>query len=89
MSLFDVLPYDSEEFKEAWSDWKEHRKHMKEPLGPVAIKRQLNFLKGLGEQAAIKSIDNSINHNWTGLFPPRMEEKPKEVEIWTGKIYGS
>lgn len=89
-ALFDVLPYDSPDFKQAWEDWILHRQFMKEPLGPMAVKRQLNFLKTLGEAKAIQSIDNSINHNWTGLFPPKetFEVKPYPIAVWDGKKYG-
>ena len=86
--LFDILPYDSDEFKQAWEDWKQHRVFMKEPLGPMAIKRQLNFLKSLGEERAIQSIDNSINYNWTGLFSPKTETI-HETNVWNGKKYGA
>jgi hypothetical protein len=85
--LFEVLPYDSEEFKEAWSDWVQHRAWMKEPVGPIAAKRQLKFLKTLGEADAVKSIENSITHNWTGLFPPKSETIVIQSR-WNGKKYG-
>lgn len=70
-----ALPFSSEEFRTAWMDWIEHRNFKKQPLSPPAIRRQLRFLSTLGEQAAIKSIDNSITHNWQGLFEPK-DEKP-------------
>lgn len=92
--LFEVLPFDSPEFKQAWEDWKEHRKALKAPLTDVASKRQLNFLATLQEAEAIRSIDNSINFNWVGLFAPRAinelhtPTKPQQIGLWDGKKYG-
>lgn len=87
--LFNLLPFDSEEFKEAWQDWEEHRKMMKEPLTPIAKKRQWRFLATLGEKKAIQAIDNSINHNWTGLFEPKEQNAPSyPIQPWSGKKYG-
>jgi hypothetical protein len=88
--IFENLPYDSEEFKEAWNDWVKHREWMKEPLSPMAIKRQFRFLLAMGEKDAIRSIDNSINNNWTGLFPVKAEqiEQTSIIAQWKGKKYG-
>jgi hypothetical protein len=66
-----VLPFTSDAFKELWEDWISFRKEKKEPLGPVAIKRQLKMLAKYDEPTAMIIIENSINSNWTGLFPPK------------------
>lgn len=90
--LFEVLPFDSQEFYEAWTDWKEYRRSIKAPLTEIAAKRQLIFLRDLGEEKAIKSIDASINNNWTGLFEPRTFDVPAtfnvQIGLWDGKKYG-
>jgi hypothetical protein len=90
--LFEVLPFDSERFYEAWSDWKEYRKAIKAPLTSVTTKRHLLFLRDLGEERAIKSIDASINNNWTGLFEPKEFNTPPvynvQIGLWDGKKYG-
>ena len=90
IEIFENLPFDSQEFKEAWEDWTKHREWMKEPLSPIAIKRQFRFLLTLGERDAIKSIDNSINNNWTGLFSVKADvvEKVSNIAKWHGKKYG-
>jgi hypothetical protein len=64
------LPFLSEGFRIAWSDWCQFRKEIKRPLTPTAVSRQLNFLRGLTEAQALASIDQSIRSGWTGLFPP-------------------
>ena len=90
--LFEVLPFDSEEFYNAWTDWKEYRRSIKQPLTEISAKRQLLFLRDLGEAKAIKSIDSSINNNWTGLFEPKEFNAPVaynvQIGLWDGKKYG-
>ena len=90
--LFEVLPFDSEQFYNAWDDWKKYRRSIKAPLTEIATKRQLLFLRDLGEEKAIKSIDNSINNNWTGLFEPKEFNVPVayniQIGLWDGKKYG-
>lgn len=87
----DALPFASAEFKSSWEDWTKHREWMKEPLSPMAVKRQLKFLSFLSEADAIRSIDNSINNNWTGLFEPKKEQTENRqivISQWDGKTYG-
>lgn len=90
--LFEVLPFDSQEFYEAWTDWKEYRRSIKAPLTEITIKRHLLFLRDLGEEKALKSIDASINNNWTGLFEPKEFNVPNtinfQIGLWDGKKYG-
>jgi hypothetical protein len=62
------LPFQSEEFAEAWSDWVTHRKEKKKKLTPSTIKMQLKKLEGIGEIRAIKMIAYSIEKGWEGLF---------------------
>lgn len=90
-TLFEVLPYESEQFKEAWNDFIIHRNQMKEPMTDPAIKRHLKFLASLGEEKAIQSINNSICSNWTGLFPPQETATNQSYPItkWDGKKYGA
>ena len=62
------LPFESDEFAEAWSDWVIHRKEKKKKLTPSTIKMQLKKLEGIGEIRAIKMIAYSIEKGWEGLF---------------------
>jgi hypothetical protein len=62
------LPFESEDFAEAWNDWVVYRKEKKKKLTPSTIKMQLKKLEGIGEVRAIKMIAYSIGNGWEGLF---------------------
>lgn len=67
---FPELPFQSDQFKTAWSEWETHRKEIKKKLTPSTKDKQLSALKTMGEEAAIESINKSITSGWTGIFPP-------------------
>lgn len=60
--------FDTPEFKNAWQDWIQYRKDTKHKLTDLTIKRQLKQLEAMGHDNAIKSIEQSIERGWTGLF---------------------
>ena len=62
------LPFESEEFAEAWNDWVVYRKEKKKKLTPSTIKMQLKKLGSVGEIRAIRMISCSIEKGWEGLF---------------------
>ena len=61
------LPFQSEEFKEAWQKWETFRREIKKPLTNSTIKMQLKQIEAWGEQRAIKIIDNCVLNGWYGL----------------------
>ena len=61
------LPFQSEEFKEAWKKWETFRREIKKPLTNSTIKMQLKQIEAWGEQRAIKIIDNCVLNGWYGL----------------------
>lgn len=63
-----VLPFFSDEFNNAWSDWQKHRKELKKKLTPSTEKKQLDFLGGRPENEAIAILEQSMMNGWTGLF---------------------
>jgi hypothetical protein len=73
------LPFKSDAFKEAWGEWLQYRaKEKKEPVGPIAEKRQLKLLAGYDEQTALAIIDKAINAGWTGLWPSK-DQQPVQL----------
>jgi len=69
--LGDLLPYDSDSFREAWESWKIHRAEIRKKLTPSTIRAQLSKLAKLNdEMLATDTIINSITNGYTGLFPP-------------------
>jgi hypothetical protein len=61
------LPFESEEFREAWQKWITYRKEMKKPLTNSTIKMQFKKIEDWGEQRSIKVILRCIDNSWRGL----------------------
>ena len=61
------LPYESEEFREAWRKWKTFRKEIKKPLTNSTIKMQLKQIAAWGERMSIRIIETNILNGWYGL----------------------
>lgn len=76
------LPFSSEQFKASWIEWEKHRQEIKKKLTPMAVKKQFNFLASLTEEAAIESIENSIQNGYTGLFPPKNSKPQTQNSNW-------
>jgi hypothetical protein len=61
------LPFQSEEFKDAWQKWITYRKEMKKPLTNSTIKMQFKKIQDWGEQRSIRVILRCIDNSWRGL----------------------
>lgn len=83
----EILPFSSSNFRKVWEDWTQHRKEVKKPLTETSKKYQLRRLQAMGEQDAIRSIEQSIANGWQGLFPPityvgrEQQEQPGQALI--------
>ena len=72
---------DDEKFMEAWEEWIQFRAwELKKPVGPIAAKKQLKFLRDQPAQHRVGCIDQSINSGWTGLFPFRGRAEQREFQ---------
>lgn len=77
------LPFQSESFKEAWTDWQQHRREKKASLTPTSIKKQFKELAAWGEARAIAAINHSISRGWQGIFEPSAtgsNSKPQKAD---------
>ncbi len=81
------LPFSSDEFREAWTDWEQHRREIKKPLTPLAIKRQVKTIKAMGEAEAIAAIDRSISARYSDIYLPNTKNKPDHREAKTRREY--
>jgi hypothetical protein len=70
------LPFISDQFKETWNDWIQHRIQKKKKLTQISQSRQLKKLASWGEDRAIAAINLSIEKNWEGIFEPKPESRP-------------
>jgi DNA-binding MarR family transcriptional regulator len=81
------LPFSSDEFREAWNDWEQHRREIKKPLTSTSVRYQLKDLAALGEAEAIAKLTRSISNGWTGIFPASSKAKPDHREAKTRREY--
>ena len=66
-----TLPFDSLEFTDAWNEWQTYLKQKRKTPTELTTTKQLKQLSTLTEQDAIKTLDQSIQNGWQGLFPTK------------------
>ena len=74
-----VLPFESEEFKEAWEMWKEYKKEVwhftfKSHLSEQAMLRKLSRMAEGDEEECLNIIEYSMGNQWQGLFKERKND---------------
>jgi hypothetical protein len=72
-----VLPFASEAFRAAWSDFVKHRGQLKKKFTPLAMEYALRELGEMGEARAIACIRHTISKGWQGLREPDGMEAAK------------
>lgn len=65
------LPFDSEAFRSAWTDWNQHRREVGKCQTAQSVAKQLKACKEVGEPSAIAAINKSIGSGWSGIFPDK------------------
>jgi uncharacterized protein YdaU (DUF1376 family) len=79
-----ILPFDSEEFKTAWKNWKEYKrveknfKFKSDISESIALKKLLADCLGR-ENIALEMIETSISAGWTGLFTPTKKQNYEPI----------
>lgn len=68
-----VLPFHSELFQSAWSDFGKHRSEIRKPLKPTMTKGILAELERMGEARAIAAIRHTIAKGWQGIREPEAQ----------------
>lgn len=67
------IPFKSQEFTDIWNEYLSHRKEKgASNYTPTGLNRVFKGLirdSGNNEEVAIKIIEQSLEKNWTGLFP--------------------
>ena len=58
---------DTPYFREAWSEWVQHRKEKRKPLRPTMVKQQLREMTDWGVQRSVDAIRYTIGRGWEGL----------------------
>ena len=74
----------TETFKAKWREWEHYRRSRKKPISEAAATKQLAMLANLTEAEAIASIDQSIQNDYQGLFPPKTAARPQSRKDYSG-----
>jgi hypothetical protein len=61
---------NSSSFRIAWTDFQEHRRQLHKKLTPLAAKKQLANLAGMGPDRAVAAINHSIAQGWQSIYEP-------------------
>jgi hypothetical protein len=69
-----TLPFESDEFRQAWQDWINHRKEIRKKITPLSARKSFSQFVKIGEARTIAAINNSIMHGWTGIFEAKQSE---------------
>lgn len=56
---------------DAWKEFLQHRKDIKQPVTQAAQTKLLNKLASLSHEQQQATVDKSIENNWRGLFPEK------------------
>ena len=76
------LPFGSDAFAAAWTDFCQHRRELKKKLTPTATRQIFADLAAWGEQRAIAAIRHTIGKGWQGIREPdqRQSQTAKPLE---------
>jgi hypothetical protein len=77
----DLIGPHDERLSKLWCEWVEHRRQAGSKITEIAARRQLKDLKKIGPDRAAAAIENSITKNYTGLYEPKQDGKPKKREL--------
>lgn len=68
------------EVKAAWEEYAQHRKELRKPLTPTAIKRAMRKVEELSlgnPRRALAIIEQSMEENWIGVHPLSKENEER------------
>jgi len=79
----------SHSLKNAYLDYYNYRQEIKKKLTVLAFERILKKYEkwGYDNELIIKSIENSIDNSWTGLFEIQKSQAKKQEKTATGNIF--
>ena len=80
--VVEMIPesVDVPEFREAWTEFLDHRRHMGKPLTAQAVRRQLDHLATLGPTRAVAAIHHSVANGWQGIYEPQEDTRPSHKD---------
>lgn len=68
----------TDRFRTAWMEWLRYKfVERKEPWTPTTIRKNLEMLRGWGEDRAVAAIEESTTRGWQGIFEPKTNQKGK------------
>lgn len=76
-----VLPFGSDVFKEAWSQFQAHRSEIRKPLRPTSTKLCLRELGQMGEARAVAALRHTIAKGWQGIREPDPKDAARNGHV--------
>ena len=76
-----ALPFDSQEFKQSWNGFLEHRRRLRKPMTDRAQGLALKKLPHDNEAEAIRWIDNAVEKGWQGIFEPTPDARDTKAAL--------
>lgn len=64
------LPFDGDDFRDAWLAWCKHRSEIRKPLTETSVNHQLARMVDMGEARALAMMRHTVASGWTGLREP-------------------
>ena len=55
-----------------WAEFVSHRKSIRKPLSALSAQKNMNILAKLSPAQQREAVDATIANNWTGIFPPKV-----------------
>ena len=79
--LFAFPPdLDTDRFRAAWAEWRQHRVELHRPMTPTSERRLLLKLADWGESRAVAAVIYSIEQNWRGIYEAKEDSaEPGQV----------
>lgn len=82
-----IFPFDTDNFKSAWTNWLKYRSEKRKPLKSILEQQSaLKKLSQFDEEFAIGLIETSMGNGWTGLVFEKTKEQYEQYKNSRTKI---
>lgn len=71
---------DTQEFREAWTDFCQHRTEKRKPLTETTCKKSMKWFLEIGVKRAIASLEYTTRMGWQGIREPEPEVAGKQQQ---------
>lgn len=76
---------DTPAFREAWSQWEQHRREKRQPLKPTTVAAQMRKLAGWGVVRAVAALEFSITQGYLGIYEEKTNANGQDTRPAMGR----